>query len=113
MGRMLKTSNLLDYAMTVFGLIMLFSSYYVYKLSKLSEAWKPIWFYFAMFLLLLPGSRIVIDIIYEQCPAGDFAQYFLRIVCPIVGSLFFFLTFRKLYRLFAEFLNGKNREEQE
>ena len=61
--------NILDGTMIVFAVLMLIGGWYVYKLARLSEAWQSMWIYFGLFLLFLPGSRIVNGILYETCPS--------------------------------------------
>ena len=103
--------NILDGTMIVFAVLMLIGGWYVYKLARLSEAWQSMWIYFGLFLLFLPGSRIVNGILYETCPSTSLG-YFLRIVCPAIGGMFFVLAFQKLYKMFSTYLrkNGFRSE---
>jgi predicted membrane protein len=95
----------LDLAMIIFGVIMLSGSWYVYKLAKFSDAWKEIWIYFGLFLIFLPGTRVLHGLIFGACPLTTL-EYILQIFSPVIGALFFFLSFKKLYNLFHKYINN-------
>lgn len=104
-------NSLLDIAMLIFGLTMLAGGWFVYKLAKLSKAWKLIWIEFSLFLVFLPGTRIVSEVVYGSCPLEDWLGIFLKIIFPLAGGVFFFLSFRKLFMLFNKFM-GEDSENR-
>lgn len=92
--------NFADIFAVIFGVLMAWGGWYVYKMAELYKGWQYIWRTFTVFLLFLSGSRFGIDIFYAPCPEGVFA-IFLHIGCPLIGALAFVYSMKRLYQMFA------------
>jgi hypothetical protein len=108
----MNSVELMDISGVLLFVLMAYGSWYVLKLIRLSESWKSVWLYFLMFILFQPGSRAVIEIWYATCPSEVGVEMTLKIICPILGALFFVVFAKKLYHLFYPYMKrytGKNR----
>jgi CheY-like chemotaxis protein len=83
-----------------------------YRLSRLSSAWRVLWYAFLGALIFLPLSRLVEEFIFpDPATAIHPAEWGLRFVSPVLGVVCLNYFLYKLHRLFKKYLGGYIRHK--